>query len=33
VSPGLGMGITFDTVTPVQQARLEHWLDAPEIEF
>ena len=33
VSPGLGMGITFDTVTPVQQARLEHWLDAPESEF
>ena len=33
VSPGLGMGITFDTVTAEQQARLEHWLHAPEHEF
>ena len=33
VSPGLGMGITFDTVTPEQRARLEQWLHAPEREF
>lgn len=33
VSPGLGMGITFETVTPEQQARLDHWLETPEREF
>jgi PilZ domain len=33
VSPGLGMGIIFETVTPEQQARLEHWLTDPNREF
>jgi hypothetical protein len=33
VSPGLGMGIIFDTVTPEEQARLDQWLHAREHEF
>ena len=33
VSPGLGMGITFESVPPEQQARLDEWLANPEREF
>lgn len=33
VSPGLGMGITFETVSPEQQARLDHWLTSTDREF
>jgi Ribonuclease G/E len=33
VSPGLGMGVTFETVAPNQQALLDHWLETPEREF
>lgn len=29
-SPGLGMGIAFETVTPGQQAKLERWLETHE---
>lgn len=33
VSPGLGMGIIFDTIAPEQQERLDQWLHAPQHEF
>jgi len=33
VSPGLGMGIVFETVTPEQKARLDHWFTDPNREF
>jgi Ribonuclease G/E len=33
VSPGLGMGIIFETVTPDQQSRLDRWLTDPNREF
>jgi hypothetical protein len=33
VSPGLGMGITFENVVPDQQSRLDHWLSSPNREF
>jgi hypothetical protein len=33
VSPGLGMGIIFETVAPEQQSRLDHWLTDPNREF
>jgi hypothetical protein len=32
-SPGLGMGVTFENVTPEQQARLDAWLTEPAHEF
>ena len=33
VSPGLGMGIAFETVAEDQQARLQRWLESPDNEF
>lgn len=33
VSPGLGMGIIFDTMASEQQERLDQWLHAPQHEF
>jgi hypothetical protein len=33
VSPGLGMGVTFENVSPEQQARLNKWLSTPAHEF
>jgi Ribonuclease G/E len=30
VSPGLGMGVSFETVSAEQQARLDCWLNSPE---
>lgn len=33
VSPGSGRGIIFETLTPEQQARLDHWLTDRNREF
>jgi hypothetical protein len=33
VSPGLGMGVAFENVAPVQQARLARWLGDKDKEF
>jgi Ribonuclease G/E len=33
VSPGLGMGIAFESIAADQQARLENWLNSPDAEF
>jgi len=33
LSPCLGMGGAFETVTAEQQAKLEPWLDSPHEEF
>jgi Ribonuclease G/E len=32
-SPGLGMGIVFDTIAPEQQAILQRWLEGPDQEY
>lgn len=33
VSPGLGMGISFEEVAPEQQALLIRWLEGPQKEY
>jgi hypothetical protein len=32
-SPGLGMGIVFETVAPAQEAMLQRWLEGPDQEY
>ena len=33
MSPGLGMGIMFETVAPAEQAMLQRWLEGPDREY